>query len=119
MSSYLRSFVLLGLLASPVVAAPPPAFEGAEGFGAVTRGGVGVFTDEKQAITNAASEVRAQIAKQRLFAAPFPVAIEPAADAQRRVLPEAGCSRKGDAVDERILADVAAGAVWPDCQIAG
>jgi hypothetical protein len=66
----------------------------------------GVFTDTKLAIHNAAPEVRRQIDSQRLFAAPVPVTIDTARVAYQRVLAEAGCSRRRDAVDERILNDI-------------
>jgi len=66
----------------------------------------GVFTDTKLSIDAATPEVRHQITTRRLFTAAIPVAVESAEVAYRRVLAEAGCSRRRDAVDERILADI-------------
>ena len=66
----------------------------------------GLFTDTKLPIRTAPAEVRCQIAAQRLFTAPTPVTIDAAPVAYQRVLAEAGCSNRRDAVDERILADV-------------
>lgn len=71
----------------------------------------GVLTDEKprRMLGEVASEIRAQISKEKLFRAPVPVTVEPPDDAYRRVLAEAGCSHRRDAVDARIVGDVLAG----------
>jgi hypothetical protein len=66
----------------------------------------GVFTDKKEAIRSAAPEVRAQMAADKLFSPPVPVTLETAAASYARVLAEAGCTTKRDAVDERILKNV-------------
>ncbi len=66
----------------------------------------GVFTDKKEFIRQAAPEVRAQMADAKLFSASVPVTIETAAQSYARVLAEAGCTTKRDAVDERILKNV-------------
>lgn len=70
----------------------------------------GVLTDEKprREIAQADPGVRAQVAKERLFVAPVPVATETAEEAYRRVLAEAGCVIRGerDTVDERIVENV-------------
>lgn len=69
---------------------------------------VGLLTDKKQSLPQADAEVRAQIADQRLFASPVPVNVEDPVDAYQRVLEQAGCSHRRDAVDLQIIADVKA-----------
>ena len=68
----------------------------------------GALTDEKprRLVRAATPEIRAQLASEKLFSAPVPVTIEPAAEAYARVLAEAGCNLQRDAFDERILNEV-------------
>lgn len=68
----------------------------------------GVLTDEKprRTIAGASPEIRAQISSKPLFAPPVPVSVESPASAYDRVLAEAGCNTRRDAVDQRILENV-------------
>lgn len=66
----------------------------------------GMFTESKLPLREAAPEVRAQLAAQPLFAAPCPVTTTSAAEAYERVLTEAGCSHRRDAVDKRVIENV-------------
>ncbi|MCX6952170.1 MAG: hypothetical protein NTV51_08380 [Verrucomicrobia bacterium] len=68
----------------------------------------GVFTEKKEHIRAAAAEIRGQMAEAKLFSPPVPVTVETAAVSAARVLAEAGCTTKRDAVDERVLAEVRA-----------
>lgn len=68
----------------------------------------GVFTEKKEHIRVVAADIRAQMADAKLFSPPVPVTVEPADVAAARVLAEAGCTTKRDAVDERVLAGVRA-----------
>jgi len=69
----------------------------------------GVFTERRQQIESAPVDIQRQLATRKLFAAPIPVNFEPARNAYERVLAEAGCSHRRDAVDERILANLREG----------
>lgn len=66
----------------------------------------GIYTDKKEAIRKAAPEVLAQMSTTKLFSTTVPVTVEAAVKAYDRVLAEAGCTTKRDAVDERVLKDV-------------
>jgi|GEM_PF-1703567 len=50
--------------------------------------------------------VQAQVSAAQLFMAPVPITRQKADDAYERVLAEAGCSHRRDAVDRRIIEDV-------------
>jgi hypothetical protein len=67
----------------------------------------GVYIDKDTTIDRADRAIREQLVDRPLFAAPVPVTIEPAATAYERVLAEAGCGGERDAVDARVLEDVA------------
>jgi hypothetical protein len=67
----------------------------------------GVFIDKETPIERAERSIRRQIVDKPLFAAPTPVTIESAEAAFQHVVKEAGCGPDRDAVDNRILKDVA------------
>ncbi|MGE3314253.1 MAG: hypothetical protein AB7O26_03980 [Planctomycetaceae bacterium] len=65
-----------------------------------------ILTDERKPVAEAATEIRAQITEQLLFTAPVPVTVESAEESLKRVLDDAGSSKKRDEVDRRIVEDV-------------
>ena len=67
-----------------------------------------VFTETRQPIATADAAVRAQIVAAPLFSPPIPVTTERPVDVYQRVLDEAGCNHRRDAVDQRIIANVKA-----------
>jgi hypothetical protein len=52
---------------------------------------------------------RQQVKTKQLFAAPVPVTSEKAPEAAQLILAEAGCSRRRDAVDERVVSELRRG----------
>ena len=66
-----------------------------------------LFAGKSTPMRQAESIVQAQVSAERLFTPPTPVTTQSAQEAYELVLQHAGCSNHRDAVDERILRDVA------------